>query len=261
MVLPGSHPAPGQQPRGGRGRAARGSHGLRFLLWSPSLLSPPSKAKRPKDRGPGSGPRCPQSLPRDSSAPPPAFAPNTQEGPGTAQAHLEDHTAPGSPCALPQPSSPRPQGPHAAWTGSHTVRAVTTEFLSRQNQLNGTHSPNTETERERERERECVCVYTCACAHTARKERAGARALVHPEALLGLQPADAHSAPGSLGLDTRTRSCASGSLLGLPHGRTPSPRQQSLSPRETQSWAGQGHSTLSWELAPPSSCLCSSLSL
>ena len=166
MVLPGSHPAPGQQPRGGRGRAARGSHGLRFLLWSPSLLSPPSKAKRPKDRGPGSGPRCPQSLPRDSSAPPPAFAPNTQEGPGTAQAHLEDHTAPGSPCALPQPSSPRPQGPHAAWTGSHTVRAVTTEFLSRQNQLNGTHSPNTETERERERERESVCVCTRAHVHT-----------------------------------------------------------------------------------------------
>ena len=175
MVLPGSHPAPGQQPRGGRGRAARGSHGLRFLLWSPSLLSPPSKAKRPKDRGPGSGPRCPQSLPRDSSAPPPAFAPNTQEGPGTAQAHLEDHTAPGSPCALPQPSSPRPQGPHAAWTGSHTVRAVTTEFLSRQNQLNGTHSPNTETERERERERErvCVCVHVRMCTHSQEGEGRG----------------------------------------------------------------------------------------
>lgn len=46
--------------------------------------SPPSKAKRPKDRGPGSRPRCPQSLPRDSSALPPAVTPNTQEGPGTA---------------------------------------------------------------------------------------------------------------------------------------------------------------------------------
>ena len=108
----------------------------------------------------------------------------------------------------------------------HSVRAVRIEFLSRQNQLNGTHSPNTE----------CVCV--CTRVHIARKERAGARALVHPKALPGLQPTDAHSAPGSLGLDTRTRSCASGSLLGLPHGCTSSPRQQSLSPRETAPLAG-----------------------
>ena len=83
-----------------------------------------------------------------------------------------------------------------------------------------------------------VCVCVCTRVHIARKERAGARALVHPKALPGLQPTDAHSAPGSLGLDTRTRSCASGSLLGLLHGCTSSPRQQSLSPRETAPLAG-----------------------
>ena len=121
-------------------------------------------------------------------------------------------TAPGTTCGL-------------DWE-PHSVRAVRIEFLSRQNQLNGTHSPNTE----------CVCV--CTRVHIARKERAGARALVHPKALPGLQPTDAHSAPGSLGLDTRTRSCASGSLLGLLHGCTSSPRQQSLSPRETAPLAG-----------------------
>ena len=79
-------------------------------------------------------------------------------------------------------------------------------------------------------------------------------------ALPGLQPTDAHLAPGSLGLDTRIGSRASGALLGLPHGHSPS-RQESLRPRETQSWAHRGDSTLSWEPAPPSSCLCSSLSL
>lgn len=115
-VLPESHPAPGAATEM---RERRGSHSLRSLLWSPSLFThhlQKLRDHRTEDQTRAAG--CPQSLPRDSSALPPAVAPNTQEGPGTARAHLEDRTGPGSPCAPPLPSSPRPQGPHAPGLGA-----------------------------------------------------------------------------------------------------------------------------------------------
>ena len=69
----------------------------------------------------------------------------------------------------------------------------------------------------------CVCVraHTCAHAHTARKEKGRGTGAGPALGLAGVQPADAHSRSGCLGLDTRTHSCPSGFLLGLPHAAPP----------------------------------------
>ena len=120
-----------------------------------------------------------------------------KRGLGAPQARLgslEDDTGPGSPrhpCApachllhgLGTTRGPDQQGPP-----EHLVMAARMEFLSRQNQLNGAHSPHA-----------CVCVCTCVGSHAARKEKGRAHKLWSvPTALPRPQPRGAHTGPGAL---------------------------------------------------------------
>lgn len=87
-----------------------------------SVHSPPSKAKRPQDRGPDAGSGVHTSLSLGTAQPClPLPLPTPRRGPGTARAHLEDRTGPGL-SVRPAPAVfPTAPGPTCAWTGSPTL--------------------------------------------------------------------------------------------------------------------------------------------
>lgn len=134
-------------------------------------------------------------------------------------------------------------GPDQQGPPEHVVMAARMECLSRQNQLNGAHSPHA-----------CVCVCTCVGSHAARKEKGRAHKLWSvPTALPRPQPRGAHTGPGALLAQThahatRCPTAHSGLLLhrqrrpvwvpwsGSQHSCTYRPLicQQNACPREAQ---------------------------